>query len=233
VDQSTISSVTLGRSHSGERDVTAPRPQLFKLIDCDHPLWPPSRHLLDEVDEVGFGRGSAGFVRDREGRRLQLRVPDGRMSVDHARLVRVHGRWLLEDFGSKNGCVVNGNLTRRSLIADGDLFELGHTFFLFREAPVVADAAPDVAADQLPAPLPQLATFVAGLEATWRCRGGPGPGSRCCWARPAPAGGGRAGATPPVRRPGPLVPVTAAPPPETLLEASCSATARARSPARS
>jgi sigma-54 dependent transcriptional regulator, acetoin dehydrogenase operon transcriptional activator AcoR len=222
VEQSTISSVTLGRSHSGERDIRSPRPQLFTLLDCDHPLRPPSRHLLDDVDEVTFGRGNTEFRRDRDARRLQLRVPDGRMSVDHARLVRVHGRWLLEDLGSKNGCVVNGNLTRRSLITDGDLFELGHTFFLFREAPVGSDAAADVAADQLAAPLPLLATFVAGLEASYAAL------ARVARAQVSVLVLGETGTGKEVvaqalhqlsGRTGPLVPVNCGALPETLIEA--------------
>jgi transcriptional regulator of acetoin/glycerol metabolism len=222
VDESTISSVTLGRSHSGERDVSAPRPQLFALLDCDRPLRAPSRHLLDDIDEVTFGRGDVEARRDRETRRLLLRRPDGRMSVDHARLVRVHGRWLLEDLGSKNGCVVNGNLTRRSLIADGDLFELGRTFFLFREAPVAPDAPADASADQLPVPVPQLATFVAGLEASY-----------AALARVAPTqvsvlvlgetGTGKEVVAQALHqlsgRPGPFVPVNCGALPETLLEA--------------
>ncbi|HTM20595.1 MAG TPA: sigma 54-interacting transcriptional regulator [Kofleriaceae bacterium] len=165
---STISSLSLGRSQRSGDGSERSRPQLFQLIDCLRPLQAPWRHLLDGVDQVDLGRGERAVVRDRAARRLRLRVDDGRVSTEHARLVRVPGGWLLEDQGSKNGCVVNGALAPRAMLRDGDVFELGHTFFLFREAPAPADVDDDVAADRLPAPLPALATFVAPLQATYQ-----------------------------------------------------------------
>src|SRR5688572_568824 len=86
------------------------------------------------------------------------------MSAEHARLTRSEAGWLLDDLGSKNGCVVNGTLTGRAVLRHGDLVECGHTFFAFREGPVPADAAPDMTVTQLPAPVPSLSTFVASLE---------------------------------------------------------------------
>jgi sigma-54 dependent transcriptional regulator, acetoin dehydrogenase operon transcriptional activator AcoR len=86
------------------------------------------------------------------------------MSSEHARLTRSAAGWMLDDLGSKNGCIVNGALTRRVLLGHGDAIELGHTFFLHRETPVPPDALPDMAAGELPAPTPTLATFVASLE---------------------------------------------------------------------
>ncbi|HTM20051.1 MAG TPA: FHA domain-containing protein, partial [Kofleriaceae bacterium] len=165
MDESTITSVSLGRGLR-DKDQGRPRPQLVLVIGCDDPFLAPSRHLLDDVDLVRFGRGNRGAERGVvEGLAcLTLKVPDRRMSSDHGTLRRNQGRWVLDDPSSKNGAVVNGTLTRNTILADGDLIELGHTFFLFREAPVSATAALDVTAPQLGAPLPQLTTFVAGLE---------------------------------------------------------------------
>jgi transcriptional regulator with GAF, ATPase, and Fis domain len=53
------------------------------------------------------------------------------MSQVHATLIRTKEGWLLSDCGSKNGVVVNGERAERGVLADGDIFELGHTFFRF------------------------------------------------------------------------------------------------------
>jgi hypothetical protein len=69
-----------------------------------------------------------------------LSVPDPWLSSTHATLERVVGSWVFLDAGSKNGSLVNGQLTRRARLADGDLLELGSTFLVFREA-LPGDAA--------------------------------------------------------------------------------------------
>ncbi|WP_437322634.1 sigma 54-interacting transcriptional regulator [Sorangium sp. So ce381] len=119
----------------------APRPFLFLVLQCQRPMDPPARLPLDGVDEVGFGRGPVRSIGRRiEGDRaiLDVRLEDGWVSSRHARITREGGRLRLEDLGSTNGTFVNGVPQRSALLAEGDLIELGHTFFLFREA-----AAPD------------------------------------------------------------------------------------------
>jgi DNA-binding NtrC family response regulator len=160
VSDDTITSVSLGRTHSDD-DALMPSPQLIIALDSDHPLAAPRRHLLEDLDVVTFGRGDALCRRD--GRTLTLRLPDPRMSSDHGRLAREAGGWVLDDPRSKNGCVVNGVLSRRRVLVDGDVLELGHTFCLFRVAPSAAGAA-DLDADHLAAPRPELATFAGELE---------------------------------------------------------------------
>jgi DNA-binding NtrC family response regulator len=160
VSEDTITSVSLGRGQPDE-DVPMPAPQLFVVLDCDHPSKVPSRHLLDGLDEVWFGRGDAQVLR--AGRRLTLRTPDPRMSSEHGRLVREPGGWVLDDPKSKNGCVVNGHLTRRHVLEDGDVIELGHTFCLFRIAAPASGPA-DATADDLQAGTPELASFAGDLE---------------------------------------------------------------------
>ncbi|HTJ41568.1 MAG TPA: sigma 54-interacting transcriptional regulator [Kofleriaceae bacterium] len=136
-------------------------PQLIIALDCDRPMAAPSRHVLDGLDEVTFGRGDRRVRRD--GTTLAVRLPDPRMSTEHGRLVRQGGGWVLDDPSSKNGCVVNGSLMRRRALADGDVLELGHTFCLFRVAPA-ATGEPDLDADQLTVTRPDLATFGGDLE---------------------------------------------------------------------
>jgi sigma-54 dependent transcriptional regulator, acetoin dehydrogenase operon transcriptional activator AcoR len=158
---STITSVTLGRGHGGH-DPQRKRPVLLKILECDQPLAPSARHVLDDVDIVEMGRGERGHHRDE--RRGAIRIPDGRMSAEHARLTRTPGGFLLEDLGSKNGLIVNGTVTRGAVLAHDDVFELGHTFFLFREVPVPPEARPDMTCAELPSPTRSLRTFVAALE---------------------------------------------------------------------
>jgi DNA-binding NtrC family response regulator len=159
---STVTSDAFGR---GDENGPAPAaPQLVLLSIADQPSTDSSRHLLDDLDEVCFGRGERAAERgsDETGHWLRLRVPDRHMSSDHGTLRRIGPRWVLEDPSSKNGCMVNGTPTRKAVLADGDLIELGHTFLLFRIVPAPEGPA-DATAAELGAPLPALATFTAEL----------------------------------------------------------------------
>jgi transcriptional regulator with AAA-type ATPase domain len=159
----TVTSRSLGRGGAEDESV-APVHQLVVVLDCDRPMLSPSRHRLDGLDEVRFGRGERGFCRD--GVVLTLRHADVRMSTDHGRLVRGADGWLLDDPYSKNGCIVNGRPSRRHVLADGDLLELGHTMCLFRIARP-ASGPPDLDADALAVPARELATFSGLLEQQW------------------------------------------------------------------
>jgi transcriptional regulator of acetoin/glycerol metabolism len=159
----TITSVSLGRG----REAVTPgaRPLLVMLTISDEPTVASSRHVLDGVDEVQFGRGPRESKRTViDGKRvLVLKIPDRRMSSDHGRLYRGASGWVLDDPGSKNGTVVDGVLTRRALIETGCLFELGHTFFLHTTGELEESAPMDVLADELAAPAPTLTTFLGSL----------------------------------------------------------------------
>src|SRR5262245_5277706 len=75
--------------------------QLILLMVSDDPMMPSSRHVLDEVEEVRFGRGPREARRDTvDGRPvLTLRVPDKWMSTEHGRLIRGPDAWILDDPG--------------------------------------------------------------------------------------------------------------------------------------
>ncbi|MCA9675707.1 MAG: sigma 54-interacting transcriptional regulator, partial [Myxococcales bacterium] len=142
--------------------VTAP--QLYRLLRCDDLLAPPARYRLHGLDEVELGRGAAAPGRSAVARRLRVDVADGRMSGVHARLVREVGAWLVVDAGSKNGTFVNGQRVTSHALRDGDLLELGHTFWLFRDAvPVRADEPAVVHGGELARPAPGLATMLPAL----------------------------------------------------------------------
>ncbi len=144
---------------------------LVRLSLTDDPGVPSAYHLLDDIDEVRFGRGRLAAHRGREGGRrvLRIEVPDGRMSSDHGRLVRGPAGWVLDDPASKNGAIVDGALVRSTLVSDGALIELGHTLFAFRCAvmrdPSTSGLAGDLDAETVRAPAPALATFVPELAA--------------------------------------------------------------------
>jgi DNA-binding NtrC family response regulator len=130
-----------------------PRAQLYIVLDCDRPCAGPSRHTLEEIDEVHIGRGSerhATRLRDEGKKLLKITIPDRRTSREHARLVRSGTGWMLEDLESKNGSVLNGQrVAGQKRLGHGDLIELGHTFLLFHDN--VPTAAHDPA-DQFAAP---------------------------------------------------------------------------------
>ena len=161
---------TVTRDHDpeGEDSIERGGPCLYLLLECDRPLASSARHALAELDEVVVGRAPMRRAArtHRDGiRRLAVGVPDSRMSQVHARLVRDMGRWILEDAGSKNGVTINGERHQRAVLEDGDLFELGHTFFRFREwhgAPTVP-FPPDCEAADLPVAAPGLLTFAPAL----------------------------------------------------------------------
>jgi transcriptional regulator of acetoin/glycerol metabolism len=140
--------------------------QLIVALGAEQPGAPASRHLLDDVDQVELGRGR---MRDAERRasggrrRLTLRVADAAASEQHARLTRVHGAWIVEDQGSKNGTLVNGRTVSRATLVDGDVVEIGGTLVVFRDGAVPVAGPPDLRADELTGGLPGLATFSGGL----------------------------------------------------------------------
>jgi len=146
----TSGSDTLTAMDDSEPRTRAERhPCLFLVLEAHRPLAAPARIQLAEVSEVTLGRGAPRALElDDEGRHVSVRLDAPRMSSKHARLTKLMRRWVIEDLGSKNGVHVNGVQQTRAQLADGDLVELGHTFFVFRGAvpceagaPVIHDAA--------------------------------------------------------------------------------------------
>lgn len=161
----TISIVT---DDDGELGPARSGPCLFLVFECGRPLAGSTRHELRDLDEVIIGRAPARHharqLREDGSTILTLGVPDGRMSHPHAGLVRDGDRWVLEDRRSKNGVVLNGERHSRALLDDGDLFDLGHSVFLFRHRADHDELGLDRDSSQLLASPPGLATFVPGLR---------------------------------------------------------------------
>jgi DNA-binding NtrC family response regulator len=148
-----------------EAELGPPAPYLFRVLECNHPLAPSTRHGLGAIDRVAIGRGERRCARGPSGeRQLRLWVPDPWMSSAHALLSARDGGWTIEDAGSRNGTLVNGHPVKRAELADGDVIELGHTFFVFRcaMAPSLGDPA-DLESSALPAIVAELATMSPSL----------------------------------------------------------------------
>jgi len=133
---STTVAHTLGTTEPGDRPSSESHsPALVLAFECDHPLALPSRHSLANTDVVEIGRGKireSTRQANAAGRSLSITVADRRMSSSHARLTSALARWVVEDTGSRNGTRVNGKAVERHILCDGDLLELGHTFFIYR-----------------------------------------------------------------------------------------------------
>ena len=156
------------------RGLEAMAPHLFLVLECSRPDAGGSRHMLRGVEQVVLGRGRdrrAHRTGSRGQRMLEIRVPDPRMSVVHARLVRHGIHFHLEDAGSYNGTRVNGaRVVGPTRLEDGDLVEAGHTLFRYRavvaipaKVPADLDSAGSTDETLLPTLDPSLAGRVALL----------------------------------------------------------------------
>jgi transcriptional regulator with GAF, ATPase, and Fis domain len=134
---------TLPLGKSGVVRPTSKAAWLFLLLHRDRLLVPSARYRLDDADTVSIGRGPAGSAK-RDGGQLEIAVDDPWTSTRHVRLVYEGDHFVLEDAGSRNGTIKNGApLMSRSTLVDGDVIELGRTFFLYRES-VSLDPAGDL-----------------------------------------------------------------------------------------
>ncbi|MBS2023767.1 MAG: sigma 54-interacting transcriptional regulator, partial [Deltaproteobacteria bacterium] len=88
------------------------------------------------------------------------------MSGRHATLRRTAQGFRFADLGSTNGSRLNGQPAREALLRDGDVLELGHTFFLFRSAvPRRHDGPPDLDLEEAPPLAEGLGTLLSAPEA--------------------------------------------------------------------
>ena len=134
-------------SRLGDRAVDRPQEQLILVIDRAKPLDAGARHSLTNIDCVTIGRNrlrrAQRVVVDRLPT-LSLAIADDSVSSLHARLERSPAGFGVVDCASRNGTRVNGRpieIGGRVPLADGDLIEVGHTFFRYRaavETPVTA-----------------------------------------------------------------------------------------------
>jgi MoxR-like ATPase len=201
---------------------------LFLVLECERPWAGGARHDLGSIDQVRIGRGSRReATRSVVGgkRVLSLRVPDPRMSHAHARLTRVDTRFVFEDLGSTNGSLLRGESVASPVaLRDGDVLEVGRTFFRFRAAlPTLPGTTADLdfAADLRKA-APGFATLLPAL-AEKHTNLAKVAGSRVPVLLLGETGAGKEVLARAIheasRRPGPFVPINCAAIPPTLMEA--------------
>jgi pSer/pThr/pTyr-binding forkhead associated (FHA) protein len=133
---------TLSLHADGKEGRTGPRPEpvLVLAFECGRPRAGSVRYRLNELTAVNLGRGAERRA-EKAGGELTIRIPDKWMSSKHAKIEPSFGRWVLVDTESKNGTIVDGHTTKRAVLTDGSLIELGHTlFFFFERMPIEADA---------------------------------------------------------------------------------------------
>ena len=154
---------TLSIHADGKDGRTGPRPEpvLVLVLECGRPRSGSVRYRLADLTAVVLGRGNDRSS-DRNGTELHIRVPDKWMSSKHARIEPSFGRWVLVDTDSKNGSIVDGHTTKRAVLTDGSIVELGHTAFIFFERMPVEATTPAIAELGI-ASAPGLAT----LDPTW------------------------------------------------------------------
>ena len=123
------------------------------------------RLALGRTESLQIGRGDARALRQDKAGARWLDVPDSRMSATHARVVREGAGFRVDDTGSTNGTVVNGEAISSRVLQDGDIIELGQTLFLYRE---IEEDAGSTARDLDPSAAPQkqrgLVTLDPNLE---------------------------------------------------------------------
>lgn len=120
-------------SSPGPRKGARPHPFLFVVLEAARPNAGGARVSLEGVTSVTIGRGDTRAIAKPTGATRAITIPDARMSVAHARLVRKDGATHVEDAGSTNGTLVNGAAATEGALRDGDVVELGQTLFVYRE----------------------------------------------------------------------------------------------------
>jgi ActR/RegA family two-component response regulator len=128
-----------------QRSAGATEPMLVLALECSRPQALSARYRISRANAVVIGRGESRrgeLVPAEDGVEISIRVPDRWMSSRHARIEPSFGRWILVDTESKNGSVVDGHSTRRSVLTDGSVIEFGHTVFIFFEKANVPNDAP-------------------------------------------------------------------------------------------
>jgi transcriptional regulator with AAA-type ATPase domain len=140
-----------------------PEPVLVLALECGRPRAGSVRYRLGDLGVVVLGRGAERRA-ERAGPELTIRVPDKWMSSKHARIEPSFGRWVLTDTESKNGTIVDGHTTKRAVLTDGSLIELGHTLFFFFERMPIAEDAPGMLELAPDAAQPGLLTLAPGWQ---------------------------------------------------------------------
>ena len=115
---------------------------LIKVGSAFHPLdHPPTIIPLDGRDELILGRQNKAKNRlpSSPGKKIEadpvhrVEIDDRWMSTVHAQLTSSPQGWRIMDLDSANGTFVWGKRSSEEYLQDGDVFETGSTFWVFRQ----------------------------------------------------------------------------------------------------
>jgi sigma-54 dependent transcriptional regulator, acetoin dehydrogenase operon transcriptional activator AcoR len=121
------------RDSSSERraERAAPAsPMLLVVLECRRPTALGCRLMLERLDEVIVARNPTGRI-ERNLRSATLFVGDFQVSRQHLTVRRTQAGWQLDDLGSKNGTVVNGEQVKTTTLVHGDIIEAGGAMLMF------------------------------------------------------------------------------------------------------
>src|SRR4051794_15062934 len=96
-------------------------PYLFAILEGARPDAGGMRVALCDLQTLHIGRGDARVLHPADGTARLLEIPDCRMSGTHARIVRTGTEIVVEDAGSTNGTLVNGELISSHVLRDSDI----------------------------------------------------------------------------------------------------------------
>ena len=86
--------------------------------------------MLSEVEaQIGRWDADGGIFPDVD---LDTDDPEAKVSRRHARITLSNGQYFLEDLGSTNGTMVNGQRVSAVALNPGDMIQLGTTTLTFR-----------------------------------------------------------------------------------------------------
>lgn len=81
--------------------------------------------VLKRLDLSGSGRNEFRFGRGTNEDGVDIRIDSPIVSRRHGRLYLEHGRWFVEDMGSRNGTMLNGAMIKWHVLSDGDIIRIG------------------------------------------------------------------------------------------------------------
>ncbi|RKH55126.1 FHA domain-containing protein [Corallococcus llansteffanensis] len=110
---------------SGKREVSTNITRAPQPLELFVRLAPGGPAVMVNVPRFTLGRGP----------NCSLTVKSGRVSREHAVIVRVGDDFFIEDLGSSNGTWINHQRIKRQKIADGDTFNLGTEAVYFSMGP--------------------------------------------------------------------------------------------------
>ncbi|MCP5418781.1 MAG: FHA domain-containing protein [Chromatiaceae bacterium] len=93
----------------------------------------PQIHLIADKKRVSTFDLADGEVVVGRGTDCEIQLDDDAISRRHVRIFTLMGDAFLEDLESSNGTYVNGCLTRKSVLNDGDVIQIGQRELLFTQ----------------------------------------------------------------------------------------------------